>query len=569
MLKIQKFYILIIILFSCLAFSKTFAGPFETEEPKFLPVDSAFKIINVFNSDAKTINIKFLIAEDYYLYKSKFKIKTSPEINSTINSPEGLIKEDEYFGKQEVFYNDVTLEVNFDRNPKDTKIQVIFQGCSEKGLCYPPTSRSIYYDFKPPQQKISETQLLANTLNSDKFFWGLLTFFISGVLLSFTPCVLPMVPVLSGIIIGSNSKKAKILTLSYIAGVITLYTLLGIFAGLTGNLLSSSLQNTFFIGLSSALFFLFALAMFDFYHLSLPHSITEKINNLIRKFQSKNSSTTFILGLLSALILSPCVAPPLAASILYISQTQNYIFGGLGLFSLSLGMSLPLFIVGFSMGHFLPKPGAWMDYIKKIMGFTLIAMAIYIARPLMTELQFFLLLILNLLILCFFSFYKKTLLEKLNKKVLITIYGIFIIVFVFLSTSIYQQYSTQNDYDRDTFFNQIQTLEELEKNIDKEKNKPILIDFYADWCVACLEYEKYTFQDENVQLKMKDFVLIQIDVTKNNKEHEKLLKRFGLYGPPGIIFFDKNGNHLQQYDIVGFKNAEDFLSILNKIKLYD
>ena len=438
-----------------------------------------------------------------------------------------------------------------------------------KDCATPPTNIDINKVDEDNYPAISETQSLANQLNSDRFFWGLLTFFVSGILLSLTPCVLPMVPVLSGIILGANPARGKLLTLSYIAGVVTMYTLLGIFAGLTGNLLSSSLQNTFFIGVSSVLFFLFALAMFDFYQLGLPQPITEKINHLINKLKTQHVGSTFVLGFLSALILSPCVAPPLAASILYISQTENYIFGGMALFSLSLGMSLPLFIVGFSLGQFLPKPGAWMNYIKKLMGFALLAMAIYIARPLMSDFHFYLLLLLNLFIAVIFSFYQKYLIQSISKKSIIFLVAILAIMSGYLIHSAWHQYSNASTYDRHVFFNQVGTVAELETALNTVKEKPTLIDFYADWCVACLEYEKYTFQDAKVSALMQDFYRIQIDVTENNLEHKNLLNQFNLFGPPAIIFFNKQGKHLKQYDIVGYKNADEFLTLLTKIKQDD
>ena len=567
--KIQKIYFYLILLFSCFTLNNVLANPFDTKAPKFLPVEQAFKATEILFIDEKTVKVKFFIAENYYLYKSKFKIQSSPPINSTLTFPEGQIKEDEYFGKQEVYYHSVSLMVNFEQKAKNANIQLTFQGCSEEGLCYPPTNIDINKVDEDNHLAISETQSLANQLNSDRFFWGLLTFFVSGILLSLTPCVLPMVPVLSGIILGANPTRGKLLTLSYIAGVVTMYTLLGIFAGLTGNLLSSSLQNTFFIGVSSVLFFLFALAMFDFYQLGLPQPITEKINHLINKLKTQHVGSTFVLGFLSALILSPCVAPPLAASILYISQTENYIFGGMALFSLSLGMSLPLFIVGFSLGQFLPKPGAWMNYIKKLMGFALLAMAIYIARPLMSDFLFYLLLLLNLFIALIFSFYQKDLIQSISKKSIIFLVAILAIMSGYLIHSAWHQYSNASTYDRHVFFNQVDTVAELATALNTVKEKPTLIDFYADWCVACLEYEKYTFQDAKVSALMQDFYRIQIDVTENNLEHKNLLNQFNLFGPPAIIFFNKQGKHLKQYDIVGYKNADEFLTLLTKIKQDD
>jgi len=384
--------------------------------------------------------------------------------------------------------------------------------------------------------------------------------------LSLTPCVLPMVPVLSAVILGSNQSRAKLLTITYVFGVTSTYTLLGIIAGLTGNLLSSSLQNTYFIYMTSFLFFIFALAMFNVFQIRLPSAMTNMFNNLSNKFNSKNLLSTFMLGFLSALILSPCVAPPLAASILYIGQTENYIFGGLSLFSLSLGMSVPLILVGFSLGQFLPKPGSWMDLIKQLMGFILIGMAIYILRPVLNESLFFALLAINSIGAFLFAIGQKKHFANKTKGGLKTILILLLGVSLLFSYLSFKSDQNKNHYNRLTQFQQVQTINDLDHHIEQAKGQIIMIDYYADWCVACLEYEKYTFANPEVMSLMQSFHLIQIDVTENNKEHQKLLKRYGLFGPPGIIFYNQNGEHLKSLDIVGFKNAKDFKELLIKIK---
>ena len=570
MTKIQRFFSNItffaMVLLSHLALAD---GIFNSSKNNFLPVDDAFSIAGIEYINTNEINVSFKIAENYYLYKSKFEIISTPKAEVTLELPLGKTKEDEYFGKQEVFYKNVLVKLKTKQPLLNYDLKIKFQGCSELGLCYPPTVRKLNLNDKTKiQSRTLDSQIShdSNSLNYDKFIASVLSLFLAGLLLSLTPCVLPMVPVLSAVILGSNQSRAKLLTITYIFGVTSTYTLLGIIAGLTGNLLSSSLQNTFFIYMTSFLFFIFALAMFNVFQIRLPSAMTNMFNNLSNKFNSKNLLSTFMLGFLSALILSPCVAPPLAASILYIGQTGNYIFGGLSLFSLSLGMSVPLILVGFSLGQFLPKPGSWMDLIKQLMGFILIGMAIYILRPILNESLFFALQAINSIgALLFVIRQKKHFTNKTKgglKTILILLLGVSLL-FSYLS---FKSDQNKNHYNRLTQFHQVQTINDLDRHIEQAKGQIIMIDYYADWCVACLEYEKYTFANPEVMTLMQSFYLIQIDVTENNKEHQKLLNRYSLFGPPGIIFYNQNGEHLKSLDIVGFKNAKDFKELITEIK---
>ena len=532
----------------------------------FLPVDKAFKYEVYSFEDLKQLDIKFNIAPGYYLYKSKINISIDPILDFEFIKADGIIKEDEFFGKQEVFYKTTAIKIiSKSQLPNNYKVILKYQGCSEKGLCYPPVSKIINssniknYSL---ESQYSETDIIISKLSDQSFILTLLGFFLSGLLLSLTPCVLPMVPILSGIIISSNPKNSIRLTLSYVAGITFTYTLLGIIAGMTGTLLSSSLQNTNFILFAGFLYFIFAIAMFGLFQLTMPSNIQNKITNSLKNFKLENSFNVFVLGLISSLILSPCVAPPLAAAILYIGKSNDLILGGGSLFFMSLGMSLPLLAIGIFSIKIIPKPGPWMLNIKRLLGFILLAMAIYITRPLLSELVFFYSLFLILIIssIYFIWFNRKTV-RKTN--LILTIISLTIISLIIFQTK--SMWWAPN-HEPNQRFTPINNVVELNNYLTDTNIKPIMLDFYADWCVACLEYEKFTFNSPKVVSLLNKFELLQVDVTKNNKEHQILLQEFNLFGPPGIIFFDSEGIEIKELRTIGFKNATEFSSILLRVQ---
>ena len=530
----------------------------------FLSADKAFKFKVYSFEDLKQLDIKFNIAPGYYLYKSKIKVSIDPSLDYKIILAKGKIKEDEFFGKQEVFYNSAAVKL-LSKTPfhENYKVTLEYQGCSDKGLCYPPVSKIIQSsNIKKYSSNIeqSETDTIISKFSKQNFIITLIGFFLSGLLLSLTPCVLPMVPILSGIIISSNPKNALRLTLSYVGGITFTYTLLGIIAGMTGTLLSSSLQNTNFILFTGFLYVIFAMAMFGLFELTIPSTLQNKITLITQKFKIENSFNVFILGLASSLILSPCVAPPLAAAILYIGNSQDIILGGGSLFFMSLGMSAPLLAIGIFSIKIIPKPGPWMINIKKFMGFILLAMSIYIIRPLLMEIAFFSILFLIFIISIFYFTWSNNK-AKNTTKVITTIFSFIIIGFIFLQTKPLLINSTQQHSHK---FSPINNISELENLLTDSNKRPILLDFYADWCVACLEYEKFTFRDPYIIELMNKFELLQVDVTDNNKNHRLLLKEFDLFGPPGIIFFDSEGIEIKELKTIGFKNPKEFSSILIK-----
>jgi thiol:disulfide interchange protein DsbD len=562
---LNLFLIAFLSIFICsLASADNQSSSLYNKKNDFLPADKAFKFQIFSIKGLKELDIKFNIAPGYYLYKSKLNVSTDPVLDFDLIKANGKIKEDEFFGKQEVFYKTTTIKLITQEPISDThKVILEYQGCSERGLCYPPISKIIKTTAiknYSTDSKFSETDIIISKISNQNFILTLIGFFLSGFLLSLTPCVLPMVPVLSGIIIASNPKNSIRLTLCYVGGIIFTYTLLGIIAGMTGTLLSSSLQNTNFILFAGFLYFIFAIAMFGLFELTLPSNIQNKIANILQNFKLENSFNVFVLGLISSLILSPCVAPPLAAAILYIGKSNDLILGGGSLLFMSLGMSIPLLAIGVFSIKIIPKPGPWMIKIKKLMGFILIAMAIYIIRPLLSELLFFYSLFSILLISSFYFiwFNRKT---KRITNIILTIASLTIVSLIIFQTK--TMWINSSHKSSQTFI-PINNIIELQNFQTDSNKKPIMLDFYADWCVSCLEYEKFTFNNPNIINLMDKFELLQVDVTKNNKKHQLLLQEFGLFGPPGIIFFDSEGIEIKELRTIGFKNANEFSSILLK-----
>ena len=553
----------------CFSISTVFAvdnSVFYKNKQKFLPLEEAFNINLETTSNKKEVNLVLSNEPGYYLYKSKIKVKTSPLLSIELDLPEGKKKQDEFFGEQEVYYGQVRALISLSNSPSKTQKFIIeYQGCSEEGLCYPPSSKIIAYkEFSNNNLNTSsETYSIIDRLSSQNFITTLFGFFFAGILLALTPCVLPMVPILSGIILAANPKKSISYTLSYVGGISFTYTLLGITAGVTGTLLSSSLQNVNFLIFSSIIYLIFALSMFDF--IKVPSSPLQNIiSKYLNNFKANNLLNIFLLGLFSSLILSPCVAPPLAAAILYIGKTQDYALGGLALFSMSIGMSLPLLIIGFSSQKILPKAGPWMSSVKRVLGFILFGMSIYIIRPLLSENLFVALLLLvltaNFVYLLIYS--KNSLIIRsifilcLIFSSLFTLHSLKKLIFVQDSTDKYSQMSLE--------FTKVNSITELNYHTNGAINKPILLDFYADWCVACLEYEKFTFSDPKVAGLMRKFILLQADVTSNTNEHSLLLKKFDLFGPPGIIFFDSKGKEVKYLRTIGFKDSSEFSILLEE-----
>lgn len=564
-----------------------------SSEETFLSPEAAFQL-NLSAKDAQSILANFSVVPGYYLYKERIKFvlpETSAEI-ANVELPIAEIKYDKNFGKMEVYHHDFSAKINL-ANIKNNaiKITVTYQGCSEKGLCYAPINKTFNVDLvtvknivNTPKKTIiandNETDNTTKILKSGNLWLVIVGFFIAGLLLSLTPCMLPMIPILSSIIVGSQSqlvKPSKLhafgLSVAYVLGMALSYTLAGIAAGLSGNLLSQSLQNAWVLSTSALIFILLAFSMFGFYELKLPQSFEDKMLNTSNKLKGGHFFGVFIMGALSALIVSPCVAAPLAGALIYIGQTHNVFLGGVGLFALAIGMGVPLLLIGASAGSLLPKTGDWMNAVRNFFGVLMLGMAIWLISPVIpVSIQ----LGLWAILLIVTAVYHRALdslpahannFDKLWKgvAVILLIFGVALLIgslsgaksalnplsnFTMSSASQSKSLSPLN-------FTRVANITELERKL-ATTNQPVMLDFYADWCVACKELEQLTFSSAKVQQQLKNTMLLQVDVTANSAEDKALLKRFGLFGPPGIAFFNSNGKEMTTLKTIGFQDAERF-----------
>ena len=584
----KKIVALLSLIFLGLIFNTVHAKEslFLKDKNDFLPPEEAFQL--TVKKNPQSIDASFFIAKDYYLYRNKLKVEFDHILQNQILLPTAEIKTDTHFGKSEIYHDTLNASIPYDASHPPKEISLTYQGCSAKGLCYAPIKKEFNFDdIQSAGSKTissnSEVDTMQFLLQSQHVGLILLGFFIAGLLLSLTPCVLPMIPILSSIIFASHKRpshqtrlKDFFLSLSYVGGVSFTYTLLGVFAGLSGNLITTSIQSPMLMGIMGFVFILLALSMFDLYALKLPHFIEHFIATSILRVEGGKYLNVFIIGTISSLVLSPCIAPPLAGAIIYINQSRDFILGGLALFTLSIGMSMPLLLIGIFSDQWLPKRGHWMIIVKELIGFMLIAMGLFIMSPLFPEnidQIAYSALLLTLSIYLFFAnrrFKYKTMSWVHVSAFLTLIASILLFGLTLQKINISDNenisITSRPNHVSVLPFKQIQSLDDLSRELNQHNNKMIMLDFYADWCVSCKEYEKLTFTHPKVKEYLSEYSLLQVDVTKNNAEHKALLKHFHLYGPPAILFFDKQHNELRTFRIVGYKNASQMLDHLKTLQ---
>ena len=585
-------------IFHCICFFFVFSAVAHAAQ-NLLPPDVAFKP-TARALDGQTIEVRFEIAKGYYLYRDNFRFSAEPtsvQLGVPV-LPKGKDKDDPTFGKVQVFYKEAVIRLPVERNSSGTlplTLNLTSQGCADVGVCYPPQKQTVSLELPDPASSPVAAPLPASDSNESGRIAQLLknanlwlvagSFFGFGLLLSLTPCAFPMIPILSGIIVGSGRNghgvshaRGFALSLTYVLGMATTYAAVGIAAGLTGTLLSVALQNQWVLGGFAMIFVVLSLSMFGFYELQLPTFLQSKVSEEASHIKGGSLPGVAVMGALSAIIVGPCVAAPLAGALLYIGQTGDALLGGVALFCMALGMGVPLLAVGLSAGTLLPKSGAWMDAVKKAFGVLLLATALWLIAPVIpTALQmgaWSLLLVVSAVYLHavdplpthakgWSRFWKGIGLVML-------IAGAAMLVGALSGAKDPLQPLTglrggASDEVARLPFVRIRSVAELDAHI-KAANRPVMLDFYADWCVSCKEMERFTFSDARVRQMLAGWTMLQADVTANSDEDKALLARFKLFGPPGIIFFNSKGEEFGNVRVVGYQSAEQFQRTLMSVK---
>lgn len=562
------------------------------QQEEFLHPDEAFQFRAYPNDEAGTLTAEWVIADSYYLYRAQFRFEAVDSPGITLGEPRfptGELHTDEFFGEQEVYYRQVGVELPVTGEPgEEFTLRVRYQGCANAGLCYPPAFKTVTVtvpggsaagSVAPASAELSEQDQLARLITTANIGWVMLAFVGFGLLLTFTPCVLPMVPILSSIIVGQKNlttRKAFVLSLVYVIAMALTYTAAGVLAGLFGANLQAMFQDPWVLGTFAAVFVLLALSMFGFYDLQVPASWQARLAQLSGKQEGGTLPGVAIMGFLSALIVGPCVAAPLAGALIVIGQSGDPLRGGLALFALSMGMGIPLLLVGTGAGRFVPKAGAWMNAVKGVFGVMLLAVALYLLERILpgwlTVLFWALLAIVSAVYMGAFAVPTSGW-QKLWKGLGLALFTWGVLLLAGLANGRADLFTPLKGFGGGTAvqeehlpFKRIKTVDDLQREVANAAamNKPVMLDFYADWCISCKEMERYTFPAAEVRQALADAVLLQADVTANDDADQALLKRFGLYGPPGIIFFDRSGEELPQLRVIGFKNANDFAAIARR-----
>lgn len=590
---------LLAVLLLLLALPAGAAAPDDLLEP-----DQAFRFAaRTLGPDA--IEVQYQVAPGYYLYRDKIRFTTEPAADR-LGAPElppGQLRRDEFFGEVQTYRGEVRIRVPVQNAAAAGAFTLVAtsQGCADSGVCYIPHEQRAKLsfvagapDFSPPGGANLPAGLFTGPAASSaddsvvaRLFNGgvavlIASFFGFGLLLAFTPCVLPMIPILSGIIAGRGTQVTRVhgfmLSVAYVLGMAITYAIAGVLAGLSGAMLSAVLQSAWVLGTFAAIFVLLAGAMFGFYELQLPSGLQTRLAGVTNRLRGGRMVGVFSMGALSALIVGPCVAAPLAGALLYISQSRDVVLGGSALFAMALGMGVPLLVVGASAGALLPKAGPWMETVKRFFGVVLLGVAIYLVSPLIP-------LAAEMLawaaLLAVTGIYLRAIdplppaarpFDRFAKGVgvLALVAGIaFLVGALSGSRDILQPLSglrgaAATPAHAPIEFTRVGSTAELDRAIAAAGGRPVMLDFYADWCVSCKEMERYTFADARVQQRLADVVKLQADVTANAPGHLALLQRFRLFGPPGIIFFDREGREMAAR-VIGFQPAERFVEVLDRV----
>jgi thiol:disulfide interchange protein DsbD len=576
----QIYFILLIACCSLLTINYA-KSELPVNQAEFLSPDEAFKIdYNIV--DKNHVKINWIIHPGYYLYMGIFEFK-SLDANKIlkVEMPEGKKKQDEFFGDVDVYYYSAEADVYFVDDIEDSiELKVKYQGCADAGLCYPPVFKTITLKKNTSLNNLKRTSLfesqnaMSDSLLSNSIVYNSIIFFLAGLLLAFTPCVLPMVPILTGIIAGQGNvsqKKSLTLSIIYVLSMSLTYAVAGIIVAVSGTNIQASLQNPYVIGAISLLFFIFALAMFKFFDIQMPKSIQTVMTQLSNKQKSGSYGDVAVMGVLSALIVGPCVTAPLIGALIYIASTGDVLVGGIALFSLGIGMGAPLILLGSTTTKLISKIGPYLQLVNYFFGALFLVVSIWLLERILSIEVAAYLWALASLILIFIFIKSLNIINNLISTSIIFISSFFLVIYFSLQingiqkNSYYDPITSFIEKEKFVQFITVKTTQDLEKEI-RNSNKPVMIDLYADWCVACKELEKYTFSDPKVSKILNQFKLIKFDITNTNEGHSKYLQSMRIFGPPALFFYDTSGKEINEARVVGFMDSSDFLKVLKIVK---
>ncbi|ELV8634090.1 protein-disulfide reductase DsbD [Vibrio vulnificus] len=574
-------------------FGNNQTSTFGSGSNDFVPVDQAFPF-NFFQQDHR-LTLDWQVKEGYYLYQQRLSFSAENVTLGDIQMEDGQPYRDEFFGDVNIYTNPLFVNIPMQDWQPGAKVIVQYQGCAKAGFCYPPETRVIDIasftngDMTPattlaqtprhletsttntstPQPLTEQDQLASGLANN---WWTPLLFLALGVGLAFTPCVLPMYPILTSIVLGSgklSQRRALGLSLVYVQGMALTYTLLGLVVASAGLQFQAAMQHPYVLIGLSILFVTLALSMFGVYTLQLPSSVQTWLNNLSNKQQGGSSAGVFAMGAISGLVCSPCTTAPLSGALLYVAQSGDLLTGGVALYALAMGMGIPLILVAVFGNKLLPKAGGWMDRVKTLFGFVLLAAPIFLLERILPEMWSTALWSALGIAAFGWLYHVKNSLEFGGWKQ--SAVGIIAVLGLFASAQPALNYwfadSTQQAQTSEVSFIKIRNVEELQQQLAlaKQAKKPVMLDFYADWCVACKEFEKYTFHDPAVAAQLKQFVLLQADVTRNQAQDIELLQAQQVLGLPTIDFWDVQGNPVSNARLTGFMQAAPFLEHIQRI----
>ncbi|WP_333012414.1 protein-disulfide reductase DsbD [Kluyvera sichuanensis] len=553
----QRFLTLILLLCSTSAFAGLFDAPGRTN---FVPADQAFAFD--FQQNQHDVNLTWQVKDGYYLYRKQVQVTPANASIAPLQLPNGEWHSDEFYGKSEIYRHSLTVPVTLTQANAGATLTVTYQGCADAGFCYPPETKTVplsAVEALPPLSTGERAGVRGNPSADLPFsaLWALLI----GIGIAFTPCVLPMYPLISGIVLGGKQRlstaRALLLAFIYVQGMALTYTALGLVVAAAGMQFQAALQHPYVLIGLSAVFILLALSMFGAFSLQLPSSLQTRLTLMSNRQQGGSMGGVFAMGAIAGLICSPCTTAPLSAILLYIAQSGNLWLGGGTLYLYALGMGLPLILVTVFGNRLLPKSGTWMAHVKTAFGFVILALPVFLLERIIGDVWG--LRLWSMLGVAFFgwAFITSLGLQKPWQR----IGQILLLAAALISvrplqdwafgTSVTQSQSHLN-------FTRISNVETLNAALANAQGKPVMLDLYADWCVACKEFEKYTFSDPQVQQALQNTVLLQADVTANSAQDVALLKHLQVLGLPTILFFDENGNEQPALRVTGFKDAAAF-----------